>query len=56
MTASPEFSPGGAPPGRALRFAGYEHQFVMTEGGHSGTFGGERLPSALRWLWSDQVQ
>jgi enterochelin esterase family protein len=39
----------------ALRFAGYEHQFVMTEGGHSGTFGGEQLPTALRWLWSDQA-
>ncbi len=39
----------------ALRFAGYEHQFVMTQGGHSGTYGGEQLPSALRWLWSDQV-
>jgi enterochelin esterase family protein len=39
----------------ALRFAGYEHQFVMTDGGHSGTFGGELLPNALRWLWSDQA-
>jgi enterochelin esterase-like enzyme len=38
----------------ALKFAGYEHQFVMTEGGHSGKYGGEQLPSALRWLWSDQ--
>lgn len=38
----------------ALRFAGYQYQFVMTEGGHSGTFGGELLPSALRWLWAEQ--
>ncbi len=40
----------------ALNFAGYEHQFVMTEGGHSGTWGGDKLPDALRWLWSDQVK
>jgi enterochelin esterase-like enzyme len=40
----------------ALKFAGYEHQLVMTEGGHTGTFAGQQLPSALRWLWSDQVQ
>jgi enterochelin esterase-like enzyme len=40
----------------ALRFAGYDHQLVMTEGGHSGNWGGQQLPSALRWLWSDQVQ
>jgi enterochelin esterase-like enzyme/sugar lactone lactonase YvrE len=38
----------------ALRFAGYEHRFVMTEGGHSGGPGGELLPAAIRWLWADQ--
>jgi enterochelin esterase family protein len=38
----------------ALRFAGYQHRFVMTDGGHSGTAGGEGLPDALRWLWSDE--
>jgi enterochelin esterase-like enzyme/sugar lactone lactonase YvrE len=38
----------------ALKFAGYEHQLVMTDGGHSGAYGGESLPSALRWLWADQ--
>jgi enterochelin esterase-like enzyme len=37
----------------ALRFAGYEYQFEMTEGGHSGKWGGDRLANALRWLWSD---
>ena len=37
----------------ALRFAGYEHQFVMTDGGHSGAAAGERFPEALQWLWSD---
>lgn len=40
----------------ALNFAGYEHQFVMTDGGHSSTWGGDQLPSALRWLWSDQKE
>ncbi len=37
----------------ALQFAGYQHKLVMTEGGHSGAWGGEQLPDALRWLWSD---
>ncbi len=40
----------------ALRFAGYEHQFVMTDGGHSGAWGGDQLHQSLRWLWSDQVK
>ncbi|WP_425614371.1 alpha/beta hydrolase-fold protein [Anatilimnocola sp. NA78] len=40
----------------ALRFAGYEHRFVMTGGGHSGGPGGEVLPEALRWLWSEEKQ
>lgn len=39
----------------ALKFAGYEHQFVMTQGGHSGVYSGEVFPDALRWLWSDVV-
>ncbi len=39
----------------SLRFAGYESQFVLTDGGHSGTWGGDQIPNALRWLWSDQV-
>jgi enterochelin esterase-like enzyme/sugar lactone lactonase YvrE len=40
----------------ALQFAGYDHQFVMTEGGHSGTWGGQQLPEALRWLWSEPLK
>lgn len=36
----------------ALQFAGYQYRLVMTDGGHSGKWGGEELPSALRWLWS----
>ncbi len=39
----------------ALTYAGYENQFVMTDGGHSGTWGGDQMPKALRWLWSDQA-
>lgn len=40
----------------ALRYAGYDHKLVISEGGHSGNWAGQQLPSALRWLWSDQVQ
>ncbi len=40
----------------ALKFAGYEHQFVMTDGGHSGNWGGDQLATGLKWLWSDQVR
>ncbi len=36
----------------ALQFAGYDYRLVMTQGGHSGKWGGEDLPNALRWLWS----
>ncbi len=37
----------------ALQYAGYHYRLVMTEGGHSGKWGGAVLPDALRWLWSD---
>jgi enterochelin esterase-like enzyme/sugar lactone lactonase YvrE len=37
----------------ALKFAGYDHKLEMTDGGHSGIWGGDRLSSALRWLWDD---
>jgi enterochelin esterase-like enzyme/sugar lactone lactonase YvrE len=40
----------------ALQFAGYHYKLVMTEGGHSGKFGGEELPSALRWLWDENSE
>ncbi|MCA9082025.1 MAG: hypothetical protein KDA58_15795, partial [Planctomycetaceae bacterium] len=40
----------------ALQFAGYKYQLVMTDGGHSGKFGGEELPNALRWLWSEAAE
>ncbi len=37
----------------ALQFAGYHYQLVITDGGHSGKWGGEELPKALRWLWDN---
>lgn len=40
----------------ALQFAGYQYTLVMTEGGHSGKWGGEALPDALRWLWDDNAE
>ena len=40
----------------ALRFANYEYQFVMTGGGHSGQWGGDKLGDALKWLWADQAE
>jgi enterochelin esterase-like enzyme/sugar lactone lactonase YvrE len=40
----------------ALRFAGYNYKFEMTDGGHSGNFGGARLADTFRWLWSDSNQ
>jgi enterochelin esterase family protein len=39
----------------ALRFAGYEHKFVMTPGGHSGQWGGDQIADAFRWLWAEKV-
>jgi enterochelin esterase family protein len=40
----------------ALQFAGYHYKLEMTEGGHSGKWGGEAFPDALRWLWSKDSQ
>ncbi len=37
----------------ALKFAGYDYQFVMGEEGHNGKHGGAILPDTLRWLWRD---
>jgi enterochelin esterase-like enzyme len=35
----------------ALKFAGYDYQFVFGDGGHNGKHGGAILPDSLRWLW-----
>ena len=37
----------------ALKFAGYDYQFVYGEGGHNGIHGGAILPESLKWLWRD---
>ena len=41
---------------QALQFAGYKYKLEMTDGGHSGKFGGDLLPEALKWLWDDNAQ
>jgi enterochelin esterase-like enzyme len=37
----------------ALKFAGYDHEFVFGEGAHNGNHGGAILPDSLRWLWKN---
>jgi enterochelin esterase-like enzyme/sugar lactone lactonase YvrE len=37
----------------ALKFVGYDHQFVIGDGGHDSRHAGAILPDALRWLWRD---
>ena len=37
----------------ALKFKGYDYQFVYGQGFHSGKHGGAILPSSLKWLWRD---
>lgn len=38
---------------KALRYSGYDYQFVMGEGFHSNRHGRAILPDSLRWLWRD---
>jgi enterochelin esterase family protein len=38
---------------KALKFAGYDYQFVYGEGFHSNRHGRAILPESLRWLWRD---
>jgi len=40
----------------ALKFMGYDHQFVLGEGTHSGKHGGAILPESLRWLWRNDAK
>lgn len=35
----------------ALKFRGYDYQFVGGDGAHDGKHGGAILPDSLRWLW-----
>jgi enterochelin esterase-like enzyme len=37
----------------ALKYKGYDYQFVFGQGFHSGAHGRATLPDALRWLWRD---
>ncbi|MFV0443229.1 MAG: alpha/beta hydrolase [Planctomycetaceae bacterium] len=37
----------------ALKYAGYDYQFVYGTGSHNGAHGGAILPDSLRWLWRD---
>ena len=37
----------------ALKFAGYDFQFVFGQGFHSNRHGRAILPDSLRWLWRD---
>lgn len=38
----------------ALRFKGYDYQFVYGVGGHNGRHGGAILPESLIWLWRSE--
>jgi len=35
----------------ALKFSGYDHEFVFGEGAHNGNHGGAIFPESVRWLW-----
>jgi enterochelin esterase family protein len=35
----------------ALKFKGYDHEFVFGTGGHNDIHGSSVLPDAMRWLW-----
>lgn len=37
----------------ALKFAGYDHEFVFGEGAHNGNHGGAIFPDSMRWLWRE---
>ncbi len=37
----------------SLKYAGYDYQFVVGQGGHDGRPGSQIFPTVLRWLWRD---
>ncbi len=44
---------GNADMAASLAFAGYDHRFELTDGGHNGKAAGAIFADGLRWLWSD---
>ncbi|MBI1375157.1 MAG: esterase family protein [Phycisphaera sp.] len=38
----------------ALKFKGYDYQFVFGEGTHNGRHGGTIFPDTMRWLWGSK--
>jgi enterochelin esterase-like enzyme len=40
----------------ALKYAGWDYQFVLGEGTHNGKHGAALFPDTLRWLWRDTVK
>ncbi|NBT12130.1 MAG: hydrolase [Planctomycetia bacterium] len=44
---------GNADLAASLAFAGYDHRFELTDGGHNGKAAGAIFAEGLRWLWSD---
>jgi enterochelin esterase family protein len=37
----------------ALKFAGWDYQFVLGEGTHNGKQGDSLFPDTMRWMWED---
>jgi enterochelin esterase family protein len=35
----------------ALKFSGYDYQFVYGSGAHNDIHGGSIMPDSMRWLW-----
>jgi len=40
----------------ALKFAGWDYQFVFGTEGHNGKHGGSIFPDTMRWLWRDYAK
>jgi enterochelin esterase family protein len=37
----------------ALKFAGYDYQFIMGKGTHNTKHAGSIFPETLRWVWGN---
>ena len=40
----------------ALKYAGWDYQFVFGTEGHNGKQGGAVFPDTMRWLWRDYAK